>query len=134
MADFVVRLAVNAIALAVAVSVVPRVRFDYGDQWWRLVAVALIFGLINSYIRPIVSLLSLPLRLVTLGAVSLVINTAMVLLLAFVSGQLSLGFRIAGWPPGEFSLDVIVYGFLMAVVIAIVSTALGLARRIVPGV
>lgn len=134
MVDFLVRLVINAIALLVAVTVVPRVRFEFGDEWWKLAAVAVIFGLINSYIRPIVAMLSLPLTIMTLGLVSLVINTAMVLLLAFLSGQLALGFRIAGWPPGDFGIDVILYAFLTALVISIVSTALGLVRRVVPGI
>jgi putative membrane protein len=132
LADFLVRLVINAVALMVAVMVVPRIRFDFGDEWWRLVAVALIFGVINAYIRPIVRALSLPLTIMTLGLVGLAINTAMILLLAFLSGQLELGFRIAGWPVGPFTVEVVVYAFLAALVISIVSTALGLVRRVVP--
>ncbi len=134
MIDFLARLAINAIALIVAVMIVPRIRFDYGDEWWRLLAVAAIFGVINAYIRPIVRALSLPLTLLTLGLVGLAINTAMLLLLAFVSGQLELGLRISGWPPGPFGVEVVLFAFLAAIVISIVSTALGLSRRLVPGV
>lgn len=134
MSDFVARLAINAAALIVAVMIVPRVRFDFGDAWWRLLLVAALFGLINAYIRPIVSALSLPLNLIALGLVGLIINTAMVLLLAFVGGQLELGFTLAGWPPGEFRLEVVTAALLTAIVISIVSTALGLVRRVVPGV
>lgn len=134
MIDFLARLAINAVALIVAVMLVPRVRFDYGDDWWRLIAVAAIFGVINSYIRPIVSALSLPLNLVALGLVGLAINTAMLLLLALVSGQLELGFFLAGWPPGELRLEVLLTAFIAAIVISLVSTALGLTRRLVPGV
>ncbi len=133
MLDFLVRLAINAIALLVAVLLVPRIRFDFGDDWWHLLVVAAIFGLINTYIRPIVSLLSLPLNLFALGLVGLLVNTAMLLLLAFVSGWLALGFRIAGWPPGQFDLEVVVYAALAALVISLVATALGLVRRLVPG-
>lgn len=132
--DFLVRLAINAVALVVAVMVVPRIRFDFAEDWWRLIVVAAIFGVINAYIRPIVRALSLPLTIMTLGLVGLAINTAMILLLAFVSGQLDLGFRIAGWPVGPFRLEVVVYAFLAGIVISIVSTGLGLARRVVPGV
>lgn len=134
MLDFLARLAINAIALLVAVMLVPRIRFDFGDEWWQLLLVAAIFGLINTYIRPIVSLLSLPLNLFALGLVGLLVNTAMLLLLAFVSGWLALGFTIAGWPPGRFDLDVVIYAALAALVISLVSTALGLVRRLVPGV
>ncbi len=134
MIDFLVRLAINAIALVVAVMLVPRIRFDFGDDWWRLLAVAAIFGLINTYIRPIVSLLSLPLNLFAMGLVGLLVNTAMLLLLAFVSGWLALGFQIAGWPPGQLDVDVVIYAALAALVISLVATALGLVRRLVPGV
>jgi putative membrane protein len=133
MIDFLARIGINAVALIVAVLFVPRVRFDL-DEWWRLLAVAAIFGVINSYIRPIVSALSLPLNLVTLGLVGLVINTGMLLLLAFVSGQLGLGFQLAGWPPGEFRLDVLTTALIAGIVIAAVSTGLGLVRKVVPGV
>ncbi|MBA3435664.1 MAG: phage holin family protein [Chloroflexi bacterium] len=133
MLDFLVRLVINAAALMVAVTLVPRIRFDFGDDWWRLMLVGAIFGLINSYIRPIVSLLSLPLDLFALGLVGLLVNTAMLLLLAFVSGWLALGFQIAGWPPGQFDAEVVIYAVLAALVISLVATALGLVRRLVPG-
>lgn len=134
MLDFLVRLVINAAALMVAVLLVPRIRFDLGDDPWRLLVVAAIFGLINSYIRPIVSLLSLPLNLFAMGLVGLLVNTAMLLLLAFVSGWLALGFSIAGWPPGDLDAEVVIYAALAALVISLVATALGLVRRLVPGV
>ena len=129
MTEFVVRLIINALALVAAVRLVPDVVF--GGEWWQLGAVALIFGLINTYIRPIVKLLSLPLNLVAFGLVGFAINTGLLLLLAFASDQLDLGFRIAGWPP-EFGLDVLVAAFLASLVISIVSTILGLIRLVVP--
>jgi putative membrane protein len=134
MIDFLARLAINAVALVVAVTVVPHIRFAYGDEWWKLVAVALIFGLINTYIRPIVAALSLPLTVIALGLVGLIVNAAMLLLTAFVSAQFKLGFAIAGWPDGPFKLDTVIWALVAAVVIAAVSTALGLVRKIVPSV
>ena len=134
MIDFLVRLLINAAALMVSVALVPRIRFDFGDEWWRLLVVAAIFGLINTFIRPIVSLLSLPINLFALGLVGMLVNTAMLLLLAFVSGWLALGFQIAGWPPGQLDVDVVIYAALAALVMSLVATALGLVRRLVPGV
>jgi len=134
MIDFLVRLLINAAALMVSLVLVPRIRFDFGDEWWRLLVVAAIFGLINTFIRPIVSLLSLPINLFALGLVGMLVNTAMLLLLAFVSGWLALGFQIAGWPPGQLDVDVVIYAALAALVISLVATALGLVRRLVPGV
>ena len=132
MLDFIIRIVINAIALIAAVYLVPRVRFE--GSLVELVVIAAIFGLINAYLRPIVKLLSLPLRLLSFGLVGFVINTAFVLLLAFIGGQLDLGFHLAGWPPGDFDVDVIIAAFLTALVVTVVSTALSLVRRIAPGI
>jgi uncharacterized membrane protein YvlD (DUF360 family) len=78
-------------------------------------------------------MLSLPLNLFAMGLVGLVINTAMLLLLALISGQLDLGLTLAGWPGGDFDLQVLVTAVIAALVISVVSTGLGLVRRIVPG-
>jgi putative membrane protein len=131
MIDIVIRVVIIAVALVIAVMVVPDVSIP--DELWQLAAVALIFGLVNAYLRPIAKLLSLPLTLVGLGLVGLVINTALVLLVAFVSGELDLGFRLAGWPPGDLDVDVMVAAFLTSLVVSIVSTVLGLVRTLTPG-
>ncbi len=140
MLDFAIRIVINAVALVVAVLFVPQIHFNYsGDQWWRLLIVALIFGIINTYIRPIVKALSLPLMFVFIGLVGLIINTAMLLLLAVVShevdknlDQVHLGFKIAGWPNGPFTIEVLIYAIVAGIIIAIVSTALSLVRKISP--
>ena len=130
MVDMLVRIAINAIALIIAIKLVPHLREP--NELWALIAVALIFGVINAYLRPIVKLLSLPLNLLFFGLVGLIINTAMLLLLAVVSGQLKLGFAISGWPTKDFSIEVIVYALLAAIVISIVSAVLALIRLVVP--
>ena len=130
MLDIVIRAVIVAVALVVAVMLVPDVSLP--DELWQLAAVAFIFGLVNAYLRPIARLLSLPLTLIGLGFIGFVINTALVLLVAFISGELELGFSLAGWPPGAFGLDVIVAAFLTSLVVSVVSTALGLVRTLTP--
>ena len=130
MGEFVIRIVINALALIVAVYLVPRVRAP--NEIWQLLAIAAIFGVINAYLKPIVKLLSLPLNLVAFGLVGFAINTAMLLLLAFVSDQFDLGFSIAGWPQGAFSVDVIVYAFLASLVISVVSAVAAIVRLVVP--
>lgn len=132
MLDIVVRVVIIAIAMMAAVMLVPRVAFN--GELWHLVVIAIIFGLINAYLKPILKTLSVPISLIALGLVGLVINTVLVLLLAFLSGELDLGLRLAGWPPGEIGLDVIVAAFLTALVVSIVSAALSMMRKIIPGV
>jgi len=131
--DLVIRVLINAVGVYVATQVIPQIDFSFGDDWWKLLAVALILALVNSYIRPIVKLLSIPISFVTLGLVAFVINGAMLLLVAVVSDQFDLGFKIGAFPP-NLDADAIVGAILGSVVISIVSTALGMlnaGRRIV---
>lgn len=128
MSDLIVKVLVNAAALFVAVQVVPDnlLRFDFGSDWWKLLAVALIFALVNSYLRPIVKALSFPISLMTLGLISFVINAAMLLVTAFLSGELELGFQVGDFPP-DFTLDTIIGALVGSVVISVVSTLVNLA-------
>jgi putative membrane protein len=124
----VVRIAVNAVALWVAVRLVPDVTFPAArtfpaGEWWKLVAVALIFGLINAYLKPIAKALSLPVQLLTLGLFSLVINAILLLLVALASSAFSLGFKLATFPP-DLSSKMFVAALLGSIVISIVSTVL----------
>lgn len=130
MAEFLVRIVVNALALILAVKFVPHIKAP--TELWQLIVVALIFGVINAYLKPIVKMLSLPLNLLTFGLVGFVINAAMVLLVAFISGQAKLGFAIAGWPGKAFTIDVIVWAVVLAIVISIVSALLAFVRFVVP--
>jgi putative membrane protein len=132
MLDIVIRVVIIAVALVVAVFVVPGADFD--GELWQLGAIAAIFGLVNAYLRPIVKALSLPASLIGFGLVGLVINTGLVLLVAFLSGQLDLGLSLAGWPPGAIDLDVIVAAFLTSLVVSVVSTVLAMVRVFTPGV
>lgn len=126
MIDLLVKVLINAAALFAAVTLVPRVSFPLVTSldWLKLAVIALIFGLINSYLKPIVKLLSLPISLFTMGLVGIVINVALLLLLALVGQQLGLPLQLAGWPESAFSIDTIVAALLASLVISIVSTIL----------
>lgn len=126
MIELLVRVLVNAAALWVAIQVIPQLTFDFGNDWWKLLAVALIFALVNSYIKPIVKALSMPIGMLTLGLVAFVINAAMLLLVAVFSDQLDLGFKVGGFPP-NLDADAIVGALLGAIVISIVSTIASIA-------
>ena len=126
MTELIVKVLVNAAALWVAIQVVPQLSFDFGQDWWKLGAVALIFALVNSYLKPIVKALSFPIGLMTLGLVAFVINAAMLLVVAFASDQLALGFSVGDFPP-DFTADTIIGALLGAIVISIVSTIVSLA-------
>ena len=126
MVELVVRILINAAALWVAVKVVPQLSFNFGDAWWKLLAVALIFALVNSYLKPIVKALSFPISMMTLGLVAFVINAAMLLIVALASDSLKLGFKVGDFPP-NLNADAIIGAVLGAIVISIVSTLASLA-------
>jgi len=128
MVELVIRILINAAALWVAVQVLPDnlLSFSFGNDWWKLLAVALVFALVNSYIKPIVKALSFPISLMTLGLVAFVINAALLLLVAFISGSLKLGFKVGDFPPNITS-DTLIGALVGALIISIVSTLASLA-------
>ena len=132
MADLLVRVVINGIALVAAIKLVPGVAFD--GTLVKLLVLAIVFGLVNAYLRPIVKLLSLPLNLVAFGLVGLVINIAMVMVAAAISDNLKLGLTLGGWPPGAIELDTLIAAFLMSLLISIVSALVAFVRKLAPGI
>jgi putative membrane protein len=85
MGSLFLRWAGTSLALYVATEVVPGV--DYHGPWWGLLLVAVVFGLVNALVRPVVVLLTCPLVLLTLGLGLLLINAAMLGLTAWLAGD-----------------------------------------------
>lgn len=135
MIDLLVRILINAIAVYVAVLVVPQISFPAADNllkfegnWWQVIVVALILALINSYVKPIVKALSFPITLLSLGLFSLVLNALLLLLVAFIADKVDVNFTIGGFPP-DFTADAFVGALLGSIVISIVSIVLGMLDR-----
>jgi putative membrane protein len=129
--DLIVKVLINAVGVWVAAQVVPA--FELGTEPLKVGAVALILALINSYLKPILKVLSFPITLLSLGLFALVLNALLLLLVALVSEQFSLGFRLGGFPP-TISGEAFLAAFLGSIVISLVSTLLGMldkGRRIV---
>jgi putative membrane protein len=111
---FLLRLLINAAALWVATRVVPGVAFA-GEPVY-LIVVALVFGLLNALVRPVLTLLTCPLLILTLGLFTFVINAVILLLTSALSEKLGIGFSVSGfWA-----------AFLGALVVSIVSILLSL--------
>jgi len=89
MIRFLVRLGINAIAIWVAVQIVPGL--EYGGDGTSFLILALIFGLVNALVRPLIVLLTCPLIVLTLGLFVLIINTAMLSFTIWLSGIWELG-------------------------------------------
>jgi putative membrane protein len=110
---FLLRLLINAVALWVAVQVVDGI--DHRGSWWSLLSVALVFGVLNAAVRPLLKLLTIPLLIVTLGLFIFVINAAMLLLTGWVSGLLNLGFFVDGfWAAFRGGLAVSIVSLLLS--------------------
>ena len=97
---FLIRVVVNALALAAAAWLFDGIAVtgsSTGDKTLALLLVAVVFGLVNAIIAPIVKLLSLPFIILTLGLLLLVINALMLLLTSAIAGALNLGFHVDGF-------------------------------------
>lgn len=97
---FIVWVVVNALALAAAAWLLDGITLTgraSEDRLITLVLVALIFGVINAVVRPIVKTLSLPFIILTLGLLIFVINALMLLLTSWISDQVGLGFDVDGF-------------------------------------
>jgi putative membrane protein len=106
------RILINAAALWAATEIVSGVRHD--GPWTSLLLVALVFGVLNVLVRPILKLLTCPLILLTLGLFTFVINALMLWLTGAVSETLGLGFHVDGFVPA----------FLGALVVTVVNLIL----------
>ncbi|MER0446976.1 phage holin family protein [Streptomyces sp. NPDC006711] len=120
MKNFVVKTIANAGALAVAVWLMKNITLtgdNTGKKALTLILVALVFGVVNFVVKPVVKLLSFPLFILTLGLITLVINALMLLLTSWLADKLHLSFHVEGfWT-----------ALLGALIISIVSWALHLA-------
>ncbi|MEU9381466.1 phage holin family protein [Streptomyces sp. NPDC048279] len=100
MKNFVVKTIANAGALAVAVWLLDKITLT-GDSTtkkvWTLILVALVFGLVNFLVKPVVKILTFPLFILTLGLVTLVVNALMLLLTSWVCDKLDLSFHVQGF-------------------------------------
>ncbi len=97
---FIVWVVVNALALAVATWLLDGITLTGGsteDRVVTLLLVALIFGVVNAVVRPVVKTLSLPFIILTLGLLIFVINALMLLLTSWISSQFGLGFDVDGF-------------------------------------
>ena len=108
------RLLINAAALWAATRITPGISFD-GD-WRTLLVVALIVGVLNVSVRPLLWFMTLPLLIVTLGLFTFVLNALMLWLTGVVSEWLGLGFHVDGFGAA----------FLGALVVSVVSFMLSL--------
>ena len=97
MSRILVRLIINGVALAAATYLVPGIDIVGEPVWAPLAAMALIFGVVNALIRPLLKLLTCPLIILTLGLFILVINGLMLWAASWIGGRFGVGFEVVGF-------------------------------------
>jgi putative membrane protein len=116
---FTIRLVVVAVSLWVATLIVPGIdntAGTLGTRFLTLVVVALIFGLINATLKPLIKIVGCAFYIVTLGLIGLVVNALLFLLAGFIAERIGLPFTVDGfWA-----------AFLGAIVVSVVSFVLHL--------
>ena len=106
---------ITALALGAAVALVPGIRVESDRAWLTVAVMAVILGLVNAFVRPLLKLLSCPLILVTLGLFLLVINAVTLWLAALLAAALSIPFYVDGfWPAFLGGLIISVVSFLLS--------------------
>jgi putative membrane protein len=122
----------NAAALWAAATIVPGLEFNGGLG--RLLLVAGVFGVVNSTLRPLLTILTCPLIIVTLGLFTLVINALMLLVTGWLSESWNLGFTVTGfWSAFWGGLVVGLVSMLLAMVLPGKATRPYDAGRLPPG-
>jgi putative membrane protein len=118
---FILRWVVNAVALYAAIIIVPGIQLqnDQANQWFAILLLALVFGLLNALLRPLIVMLTCPLIILTLGLGTLLINTFLFYLTGVIGNQFGWGFTVDGfWA-----------AFLGALVVSLVSIVLNLVLK-----
>ena len=92
-----VRWLINTIAIILAVRFVPGI--VYNGSWWGILIVGMIFGIVNTFIRPIVRLFTFPLLILSLGLFTFIINAMMLSITSWFSYKFGLGFHVESFSP-----------------------------------
>ena len=130
MTSRLIRVVVIAVGLFLAALLVPDIVIDWPEDaegiGITLLALALVFGLVNGFIRPIARLVSIPLNIATLGMFSVVLNAALLLLVAFIVDLVWGPLIVIGGFPPDLGLEAIVTAAMGSLIISVVSTALAI--------
>lgn len=115
MTKLLLRLIINAVALYAAIWIVPGIDAQ-NTHWLAILGLALIFGLLNAFLRPLLKLMTCPLIILTLGIFTLLINTLMFYLAGWIGTAWGIGFSVSNFWAALFG----------AIIVSIVSIVLSL--------
>ncbi len=128
MKGFVVSTVITAVAFYILVTLLPDM-FGYSGEFLGLAVIAVIFGVINGMIGPIVKTAAIPISLMTMGLVGFVINAALLLLTALIADAIGFPLQVGDFPPDLLTADTIVAAVVGAVLLSITSSVI---RMVVP--
>ena len=118
---FLIRVLASAAALAVATAVVPGIELTTGSVTSKvltLIAVALIFGVINAFLKPIIKIVGCLFYILTLGLIALVVNALLLWLTSWLADKLNLPWHVTGfWPAFWGALIISVVTWLLSILI-----------------
>jgi putative membrane protein len=131
MKGFILSVLAGALAFLLLLQVLPPSMIDMkGALFPPQVLVALVVGVVNAVVKPIVKILSLPISLLTLGLSGFVINAALLMAIAYgVQSVAGLDFTIGGWPTTGITADTIVGAVVASVLLSVTTTIIGLVIR-----
>lgn len=128
MKRFIVATAINSLALWLVTSLIPAIKISgwAGSTVWNLVAsyvfVGIIFGLVSAIVAPVIKVLAFPLYLLTFGLISIVINGAMLIFVAWLSSSFHAGiFSIDGFGAAGASNTALGWAMLGALIMSVAS-------------
>ena len=112
-----VRLAINAVALYAAIAILNgRGITPQSENWVSLIWLALIFGVVNAVLKPVLTVVGCPILILTLGLGALLINTLLFYLAGLIATNFGVGFTMDGfWPAFFGSIIVSVVSFFLNV-------------------
>jgi putative membrane protein len=113
MAYLFLKIMINSLAIAAAVKIVDGITFT--GEWWKMIIVGAVFGVVNSFLKPLLTIFALPLIILTLGLFTLIVNTLMLIITVELSEPLQLGLQINNfWAAFKGALIISIVSMLLS--------------------
>ena len=113
MVYLILKIMINALSIGAAVKFVDGITFT--GEWWKMIIIGAVFGIVNTLIKPLVTLFTLPLIVLTLGLFTLIINTLMLVFTAELSEPFRLGLQISSfWSAFKGAIIVSIVSILLS--------------------
>jgi len=123
----VINIAVSAIAFVILLYVLPTTMLSFEGETPQLIILAIGVGVVNALIKPVIKVLTFPISLLTLGLSGLVVNAALVLVIAWGAQNMAkIDLTVGGFPTSGVTADTILAAVVVAVAMSVVTTIIGL--------